>query len=153
MTISLALYQPDIPQNTGTLLRLCACLDVAIHIIHPTGFTFSEKAFRRSAMDYAAQVQMHEHDSFEKFNEWRLQNLHRLILMSTKASTSYCQNQYLPGDILLAGRETAGVPKTVVNICDGAVCIPMRSEMRSLNVAVAGAMVLGEALRQTAGFS
>jgi len=153
MSVQLALYQPDIPQNTGTLLRTCACLNVPVHIIHPTGFTFSDKIFRRSAMDYANHVQMHEHNSFADFETWRSQNSKRLILMSTKASVCAYSYKYQGNDIILAGRESAGVPAQVAQLCNKAVRIPMRSELRSLNVAMASAMILGEALRQTSEFA
>ncbi|MCF6327523.1 MAG: tRNA (cytidine(34)-2'-O)-methyltransferase [Devosiaceae bacterium] len=153
MPLSLALYQPDIPQNTGTILRLCACMNVSVHIIHPTGFTFSDKIFRRSAMEYADHVDLHEHDSFEHFQAWRLQQSARLVLMSTKSSTSAYDFEYRPDDILMAGRESAGVPDQVAKICNARVRIPMRAQLRSLNVAVSTAMVIGEALRFTAGFA
>jgi len=152
MPLSLALYQPDIPQNTGTILRLCACMNVPVHIIHPTGFTFSDKIFRRSAMEYADHVDLHEHDSFEHFQTWRLEKETRLVLMSTKSSTSAYDFEYDPDDILMAGRESAGVPDQVAKICDARVRIPMRAQLRSLNVAVSSAMIIGEALRKTRGF-
>ncbi len=152
MSVELALYQPDIPQNTGTLLRLGACLDVRVHIIHPTGFNFSDKLFRRSAMDYADHVILKEHNCFADFDVWRAENKKRLVLMSTKATTSAYQFTYSSHDILLAGRESAGVPDNVAQICESHVRIPMRSQMRSINVSISCAMVLGEAKRQTAGF-
>ncbi|MCF6301734.1 MAG: tRNA (cytidine(34)-2'-O)-methyltransferase [Devosiaceae bacterium] len=150
--MELALYQPDIPQNTGTILRLGACLNVPVHIIHPTGFHFSDKLFRRSAMDYAQNVQMHEHDSFQKFDLWRKQRNKRLVLMTTKTQKSVYEFEFNPGDILLAGRESAGVPTQVASICNALVRLPMAPRLRSLNVSLATAMILGEALRQTDGF-
>ena len=152
MSVELALYQPDIPQNTGTLLRLGACLDVRIHIIHPTGFNFSDKLFRRSAMDYANYVTIKEHNCFTDFDAWRKQHDKRLVLMSTKATASAYNFTYHPRDILLAGRESAGVPDQVAQICENRVRIPMQPHMRSINVSISCAMILGEAKRQTAGF-
>jgi len=153
MAIELALYQPDIPQNTGTLLRLGACLGVTIHIIHPTGFVFSDKNFKRAAMDYASRVQMHQHDSFSRFNDWRLAQDKRLILLSTKSTTSLYDFEFFPNDIILAGRESAGVPDRVRQTCDNALRIPMRAELRSINVSISSAMALGEALRQTGSWT
>ncbi len=152
MPVSLALYQPDIPQNAGTLLRLCACLDVPVHLIHPLGFTFSARTFRRSAMDYANHVTLFEHDSFRNFEDWRHENRARLVLMSTRSATSAYEFRYDDNDILMAGRESAGVPDDVFRQCDASVRIPMRRHLRSLNVAVASAMVLGEALKDTSFF-
>ncbi|HHB83717.1 MAG TPA: tRNA (cytidine(34)-2'-O)-methyltransferase [Devosia sp.] len=152
MNIELALYQPDIPQNTGTILRLGACMNVPVHIIHPTGFHFSHKLFRRAAMDYAHHVQMIEHDSFRKFDTWRTEQNRRLVLMSTKAKNSVYNFNFTPGDILLAGRESAGVPAEIARICTTMVRLPMTQKVRSLNVSLASAMILGEALRQTNGF-
>lgn len=144
-----ALYQPDIPQNTGTILRLCACLDVAAHIIEPAGFPVSDRHFRRSGMDYLDQVSLTRHDSWSKFEPWRREKGYRLVLFSTKGADSYLDYRYQPDDILLLGRESAGVPDEVVAAADARVVIPIKPGMRSLNVAVAAAMALGEALRQT----
>lgn len=152
MSVELALYQPDIPQNTGTLLRLGACLDVHVHIIHPTGFNFSDKQFRRSAMDYAEYASLQEHNCFDDFNLWRKEHNKRLVLMSTKATISAYEFTYSPQDILLAGRESAGVPENVVKTCESRVRIPMQKQMRSINVSISCAMVIGEAMRQTSGF-
>ncbi len=153
MPIEIALYQPDIPQNTGTLLRLGACLGVTVHIIHPTGFVFSDKKFKRASMDYLNHVEMREHDSFSRFNDWRLANGKRLILLSTKSSASLYDFEFLPNDIILAGRESAGVPDQVRQTCSNALRIPMRTELRSINVSISSAMALGEALRQTSAFT
>lgn len=152
MAIELALYQPDIPQNSGTLLRLGACLNVAVHIIHPTGFAFSDKLFRRSAMDYADHVQMIEHNCFDDFYSWCQKNNKRLVLMSTKASQSAYEFDFASNDILMAGRESAGVPQKVADASAAAIRIPMSKAVRSINVSIASAMVLGEALKQTGGF-
>jgi len=149
MPVELALYQPDIPQNTGTLIRLSACLGFDLHIIHPTGFAFSDRHLRRSAMDYAETARIVPHDSFDRFDAWRRENHRRLVLMSTKADDSAYEFIFSPTDILLAGRETGGVPDEVAKTADTAVRIPMQAGMRSLNVAIASSMLMGEALRQT----
>jgi tRNA (cytidine/uridine-2'-O-)-methyltransferase len=147
--MQIALYQPDIPQNTGTILRLCACLDVAAHIIEPAGFPVSDRHFRRAGMDYLDQVSITRHDSWSKFEQWRRQGVHRLILFTTKAAGSYLDYRYGPDDMLLFGRESAGVPDEVATLADARLVIPIRADLRSLNVAMAAAMALGEALRQT----
>jgi tRNA (cytidine/uridine-2'-O-)-methyltransferase len=147
--MQIALFQPDIPQNTGTILRLCACLDVSAHIIEPAGFPVSDRHFRRAGIDYLDQVNITRHDSWSKFEQWRSENRHRLILFTTKSSTSYLDCRYRADDILLFGRESAGVPDEVVAAADAKLVIPIRPGLRSLNVAVAAAMALGEALRQT----
>ena len=147
--MQIALFQPDIPQNTGTILRLCACLDVAAHIIEPAGFPVSDRHFRRAGMDYLDQVSITRHDSWSKFEQWRLEAGHRLILFTTKGTSSYLDYRYGSDDILLFGRESAGVPDEVVTAADARLLIPIRTGLRSLNVAMAAAMALGEALRQT----
>jgi len=147
----IALYQPDIPQNTGTLLRLGACLGVPVDIINPVGFNLSEKAVKRAAMDYLAHLDMRRHESFETFDTWRAGLGSRLVLLTTAAEQSYVDAEFEPDDILLLGRESAGVPQNVHARADLRVRIPMRPALRSLNIAVAAAMVLGEALRQTNG--
>jgi tRNA (cytidine/uridine-2'-O-)-methyltransferase len=152
MPIELALYQPDIPQNTGTLLRLGACLATRVHIIHPTGFAFSEKTLRRAAMDYLDQADFVEHASFGRFEEWRREAGRRLVLLTTKASQSAYAVQYGPDDVLMLGRESAGVPDAVAERADLRVRIPMRKDLRSINMALAATLVLGEAKRQTNEF-
>ena len=147
--MEIVLFQPDIPQNTGTILRLCACLDVAAHIIEPAGFAVSDRAFRRAGMDYLDQVRLTRHVSWTKFEEWRRQNGHRLLLFTTKGATSYLDFRYQASDILLFGRETVGVTDEVVAAADARLKIPIKPSLRSLNVAVAAAMAVGEALRQT----
>jgi tRNA (cytidine/uridine-2'-O-)-methyltransferase len=144
----LALYQPDIPQNTGTILRLCACLKVEAHIIEPAGFPVSDRHFRRSGMDYLDQVTITRHASWTAFEEWRRAGNARLLLFSTKAATPYLDHRYEDTDILLFGRESAGVPDSVADAADRRLVIPIAEGMRSLNVAVSAAMALGEALRQ-----
>ncbi len=143
----LALYQPDIPQNAGSLMRLCACLGVAMDIIEPCGFLLSDRNFRRAGLDYRGDLTRHE--SWEAFST---QKRGRLVLLSTKAAQPYAGFDFAPGDTILVGRESAGVPESVHQAADARLLIPMRAGMRSLNVAQAAAMVLGEALRQTGLF-
>ncbi len=145
----IALYQPDIPQNTGTILRLCACLGIAAHIIEPAGFPASDRAFRRAGMDYLDAVAVGRHRSWPAFTAWRREARHRLLLFTTTAPRSYLDFRYRADDILLFGRESAGVPAEVHAAADARLKIPMRAGLRSLNVAVAAAMAAGEALRQT----
>jgi tRNA (cytidine/uridine-2'-O-)-methyltransferase len=147
--MQIALFQPDIPPNTGTILRLCACLNVAAHIIEPAGFVVSDRTFRRAGMDYLDQVSLMRHDSWTRFEEWRAEKRHRLVLFTTKGATSYLDFRYATSDILLFGRETAGVPEAVAAAADAKVKIPIKPSLRSLNVAMAAAMAIGEALRQT----
>jgi tRNA (cytidine/uridine-2'-O-)-methyltransferase len=147
--MQIALFQPDIPQNTGTILRLCACLGAAAHIIEPAGFPVSDRHFRRAGMDYLDQVVLTRHDSWSKFEEWRNEASSRLVLFTTKAAGSYLDFRYRSDDILLFGRESAGVTDEVTAAADARVVIPIRPGLRSLNVAMAVAMALGEALRQT----
>lgn len=147
----IALFQPDIPQNTGTILRLCACLGVEAHIIEPAGFPVSDRHFRRSGMDYLDQVTIMRHDSWTEFEAWRAAAGCRLVLFTTKAALPYLEHRYATDDILLFGRESAGVPDRVVEAADIRVVIPIAPGLRSLNVAMAAAMAIGEALRQTRG--
>lgn len=150
--LRLALYQPDIPQNTGTILRLAACMDVPVEIIEPTGFAMTQKALRRAGMDYLDLARINTHRSFAHFLDSPLIASSRLVLLSTKADLNYTDFVYHQDDILLLGRESAGVPEHVHQRADARITIPMRAGMRSLNIAVAAAMVLGEALRRTDGF-
>jgi tRNA (cytidine/uridine-2'-O-)-methyltransferase len=147
--MQIALFQPDIPQNTGTILRLCACLDVEVHIIEPAGFPVSDRHFRRAGMDYLDMVSIIRHDSWSKFEQWRRDKGCRLVLFTTKGSRPYLDYRYGADDILLFGRESAGVPEAVAAAADARLVIPIRPGLRSLNVAMAVAMALGEALRQT----
>jgi tRNA (cytidine/uridine-2'-O-)-methyltransferase len=147
----LALYEPDIAQNTGTILRLCACLGVAAHIIEPAGFPVSDRAFRRAGMDYLDRVTLRRHSSWAAFEAWRRGEKHKLVLFTTRAAKSYLDHPYAADDILLFGRESAGVPEDVHAAADARLTIPMRPGLRSLNVAMACAMAAGEALRQTGG--
>src|SRR4051812_16262619 len=146
----IALFQPDIPQNTGTILRLCACLNVEAHIIEPAGFPVSDRHFRRAGMDYLDQVTIVRHDSWSAFEQWRHDEGLRLVLFSTKGALPYLEFTYSASDILLFGRESAGVPDDVVAAAEARLVIPIAPGLRSLNVAMAAAMALGEALRQTA---
>ena len=146
-----ALYEPDIPQNTGTILRLCACLGVEAHIIEPTGFPSTDRAFRRAGMDYLDQVTLRRHASWTVFEEWRRAEKLRLVLLTTRAAQSYLAHSFGANDILLVGRETAGVPDRVHEAADARLLVPMRPGLRSINVAMVAAMVLGEAMRQTGG--
>ena len=147
--MQIALFQPDIPQNTGTILRLCACLNVSAHIIEPAGFPVSDRHFRRAGMDYLDQVTITRHDSWSKFEQWRRDKAYRLVLFTTKAAGSYLDYRFEAADILLFGRESAGVPDDVAAAADAKVVIPIKPGLRSLNVAMAAAMALGEALRRT----
>lgn len=148
----LALYQPDIPQNTGTLLRLAACMDIGVDIIEPCGFVLDDKRMRRAGMDYLHRVDLVRHNSWDAFAQAKQEKGGRLILLSTKAAHVYTDFTYQPDDTLLVGRESEGVPENVHNHADERLIIPMQEGMRSLNVAISAAMVLGEGLRQTGGF-
>lgn len=148
----LAIYQPDIPQNTGTMLRLAACLGVPVEIIEPAAFDVSDRNLRRSGMDYLSHAAITRHISWNRFEEWRRQSKGRLVLATTRGTTAYTDFAYGPDDIVLVGRESAGVPDEVHQAADARVIIPMQPGMRSLNVAVTAAMILGEALRQTGAF-
>jgi tRNA (cytidine/uridine-2'-O-)-methyltransferase len=147
----IALYEPDIPQNTGTILRLCGCLGIEAHIIEPAGFPVTDRAFRRAGMDYLDQVVLTRHASFGAFEEWRRHERLGLVLLTTAATRSYLDHTFRADQVLLFGRESAGVPEPVHKAADVRLCIPMRQGLRSLNIAMAAAMVAGEALRQTGG--
>jgi len=145
----LAIYQPDIPQNTGTILRLAACLGVPVDLIAPAAFDMTDRALKRAALDYLSYVAIERHADFEAFLSAVRQRGSRLLLLTTHADTAYTRFAFRPGDTLLLGRESSGVPGAVHAAADARLRIPMRTGLRSLNVAVAAAMVLGEALRQT----
>jgi tRNA (cytidine/uridine-2'-O-)-methyltransferase len=144
----ITLYEPDIPQNTGTILRLAACLGVEAHIIEPAGFPTSDRAFRRAGMDYLDEVEIVRHASWAVFERWRMEARSRLILFTTRAKLSYLDHAYRADDVLLFGRESSGVPAAVHDAADARLLVPMREGLRSLNVAMAAAMAVGEALRQ-----
>ena len=150
----LALYQPDIPQNTGAALRLGACFRVPVDIIEPCGFPLDDKRLRRSAMDYGGACEILRHSSWDAFLQVvRSDPARRLILLSTTSAVSYGDFTFTPGDTLILGRESAGVPEHVHAAADARVRIPIAAEMRSLNVVIAGAIVLSEALRQLGTFA
>ncbi len=149
--MNLALYQPDIPQNAGTILRLGAALGVPVHVIGPTGFDLSDRRLKRAGMDYLDRVDLTRHVSFEAFEEWR--GIRRLVLITTRGDVSYASFAFRPDDVILLGRESGGVPDDVHVASDARLVIPMAAGLRSINVATAAAMVLGEALRQTGGFA
>jgi tRNA (cytidine/uridine-2'-O-)-methyltransferase len=148
MALMLALFQPDIPQNCGTMLRMCACLGLEAAIIEPAGFPVSDRHFRRSGMDYLDQVPLERHASWAAFEAWRAATGRRLVLLSTKAAQPYTSFAFQPDDILVVGRESAGAPDEVHAAADARLIIPIQPGMRSLNVAISAAMVAGEALRQ-----
>ncbi len=148
--IRIALYQPDIAQNTGTILRLCACLGLEAHIIEPAGFPTSNRTFRRAGMDYLDKVSLVRHASWDAFERWRKAAELKLTLLTTGAETSYLDHDFRPAQVLLFGRESAGAPGDVHAAADARLIVPMRPGLRSLNVAMAAAMVAGEALRQQA---
>jgi tRNA (cytidine/uridine-2'-O-)-methyltransferase len=146
--LTLALFEPDIPQNTGTMLRMCACLGIDAALIEPAAFSISDPRFRRAAMDYLDHVRLMRHASWPAFLAWRVGNPARMILLTTRAPLAYTEFAYAAGDILLVGRESAGVPEAMHAAADVSVRVPMLPGLRSLNVAIAAAMVAGEALRQ-----
>lgn len=148
--LRIALYQPDMPPNTGAIMRLCACMGVALDIIAPCGFVFDDKKLRRAGMDYIDQVDYVLHASWDHFLAQT--GSRRLVLATTKAAHPYHHETYHPDDIILMGRESAGVPDDVHARADRRVLIPMQPPARSLNIGIAAAMIMGEALRQTAAF-
>ena len=150
MPLRLALFEPDIPQNTGTLMRLAACMNIALDIIEPCGFLLTDKNLRRAGMDYIDQLDWQRHNSWQAFHAACPGR--RLVLLTTKTTHRFTDFTFDENDTLLLGRESAGVPQEVHDACPARVTVPMRAEMRSLNVAIAAAMVLTEALRQTALF-
>ena len=147
----LALYEPDIPQNAGAMLRLAACLDVDVDIIEPCGFIFDDRRLRRAGMDYAARARVTRHRSWAAYLAGR--GAGRLLLLTTQGDLPYTSFRFAPDDTLLVGRESAGVPEEVHRAADARLVIPMAPGTRSLNVAQAAAMALGEALRQTGAFA
>lgn len=150
----LALYQPDIPQNTGSILRTAACLAIPVDVIGPAGFDLSDRALRRSRLDYIGHASLRRHQSWDDYVAWLRQPAPspRIVLLTTRASLRYTDFAFAPSDVLLFGRESAGVPDHVHAAADARLVIPLAAGMRSLNVAVAAAMVAAEALRQTDGF-
>jgi tRNA (cytidine/uridine-2'-O-)-methyltransferase len=144
--LRLALYQPDQPANTGAIMRLCACLGVALDIIEPCGFVFDDRKLRRVAMDYIDHLSYQRHQSWNGFTGQL--DVRRLVLLTTKADMPYHQFAYRSDDVLMVGRESAGVPEEIHARADARITIPMQAGLRSLNVGMAAAMVVGEALRQ-----
>lgn len=149
--LRIALFQPDIPQNTGAAMRLCSCLGLGMDIIEPCGFVLDDRKLRRSGMDYIDSLALTRHRSWEKFLDM-YRGRQRIVLLTTKADAAYTDFSFAPTNILLAGRESAGVPENVHNIADARITIPMPGGGRSLNIVNSLAMVAGEALRQTKGF-
>jgi tRNA (cytidine/uridine-2'-O-)-methyltransferase len=146
--IALALYEPDIAVNAGAMMRTCACLGVDAAIIEPAGFPVSDRRFRRAGMDYLDHLAIQRHASFERFETWRRTTGRRLVLLTTKGDSQLWDFAFRPGDVLMVGRESAGVPDAVAAVADARVRIPIRPPLRSLNVGIAAALALGEALRQ-----
>jgi len=146
--LRIALFEPDIPQNTGTILRLCACLGIEAHLIEPAGFPVTDRAFRRAGMDYLDEVQLVRHGSWPAFEAWRRGERLHLVLFTTHAAIPYLDHRFTALDVLMFGRESAGVPEAVHAAADARLVIPMRPGLRSLNVAMACAMAIGEAVRQ-----
>ena len=145
-----ALYEPDIPQNAGAIMRTAACLGVTVDLIEPCGFLLGDRQLRRAGMDYLDKLVLNRHSSWDVFKDARRQAAEgRLVLLTTRAELPYTDFRFMPGDVLMVGRESSGVPETVHAAVDASVVVPMTPGSRSLNVAVAVAMVLGEALRQT----
>lgn len=146
--LRVALYQPDIAGNTGTILRFAACLDIGVDIIEPAGFPLSDRALKRAGMDYLEMAALSRHADWHAFEAWRKTSARRLVLLTTKATSAYTGFAFAAGDILLFGRESAGVTEAVHQAADARLTIPMRPGVRSINVALSVAMVAGEALRQ-----
>lgn len=145
----LALYEPDIPQNAGSLMRLGACLGVGIDLIEPCGFLLSDRGLKRAGMDYLKSADIRRHESWERFRAGLAPGRNRLVLLTTRGDMAYTDFAFAADDTLMVGRESAGVPDSVHAAADARLAIPLISGLRSLNVAQAAAMVLGEALRQT----
>ena len=146
--LRIALYQPDIAGNTGTILRFAACLDIGVDVIEPAGFPLSDRALKRAGMDYLEMAALARHADWHAFEEWRKAHARRLVLLTTKATSAYTDFAFAAGDILLFGRESAGATQEVHQAADARLTIPMRPGARSINVALSVAMVAGEALRQ-----
>lgn len=147
--IDLALYQPDIPQNAGAILRLAACFGAPVHVVQPAGFDLSDRRLRRAGMDYLDLVELQRHADWPAFEAWRRQTVRRLVALTTHGDALLADFAFRPGDVLLLGRESAGLPPEVHRAADARLRIPIRPEARSLNVALAASIALHEALRQT----
>jgi tRNA (cytidine/uridine-2'-O-)-methyltransferase len=146
--LRLALYEPDIPQNAGTLFRLAACMGIPVDLIEPAGFDASDRNLRRAGLDYLNFVHIERHLSFAHFEAWRRERGHRLVLATTHGAQNAYAFAFQPGDIVMLGRESAGAPPAVHEAADSRIALPLAPGLRSLNIAVAGAMLVGEALRQ-----
>lgn len=147
----LALFEPDIPQNAGSLIRLGTCLGLGVDLIEPCGFLLTDRGLRRAGMDYLKSADFRRHESWDRFQDhFRQEPEGRLVLLTTRGDQPYTDFRFRPGDTLMVGRESAGVPSHVHAAADARLVIPMMPGRRALNVAQAAAMVLGEALRQTA---
>ena len=144
----IALFEPDIPQNTGNIFRLGACLGIEVDIIEPTGYIFDDKRLKRSSMDYIDHIKYKKHLDWEAFYKWVKENSFRLILLTTKSEKKYTDYQFQHRDILLFGRESAGVPQNIHDCVEEQLTIPMVKNLRSINVSSSVAMVIGEACRQ-----
>lgn len=151
LDLRIALYQPDIAGNTGTILRMAACLGIAVDVIGPAGFDLSDRNLKRAGMDYLEMTALTRHDDWVAFERWRRGEGRRLVLFTTRAARPYCEFAFDESDILLFGRESAGVPDLVHQAADARLTIPMPGGGRSLNVALAAAMAAGEAIRQSGG--
>jgi tRNA (cytidine/uridine-2'-O-)-methyltransferase len=147
--LAIALYQPDIAGNAGTILRFAACLGLSVELIEPAGFDSSDRNLRRAGLDYLETVLLRRHIDWDHFESWRRETGRRLVLASTKAAVPYTDFAFKPDDILMFGRESAGVPDHVHARAEGRIIVPMMPERRSLNVAMSVAMIAGEAIRQT----
>jgi tRNA (cytidine/uridine-2'-O-)-methyltransferase len=150
--MNLALFEPDIPQNTGAMLRLAACFGVPVDVIEPCGFVWSEARMNRAGMDYIDHAKIRRHADWDAFQSDLTERKSRLVLLTTKGTTPYFDFKFRADDTLLMGRESAGVPDHVHAAAQGRLVIPMQPNCRSLNVAQAAAIVTAEALRQTGGF-
>lgn len=148
-TLRIALYQPDIAGNTGTILRMAACLGVAVDIVEPAGFDLSDRALKRAGMDYLEMAALTRHVTWDAFEGWRREAGRRLVLFTTAAATPYTAFAFDPDDIILFGRESAGAPARVHEAADARLTVPMQPGARSLNLALCAAMAAGEAIRQT----
>ena len=149
---AIALYQPDIAGNTGTILRFAACMDLDVELIEPAGFDTSDRTLKRAGMDYLEITRLRRHIDWNHFEDWRRTEGRRLVLASTKAAEVYTEFAFSERDILLFGRESAGVPDAVHDKADARILIPMAEGRRSINVALSVAMIAGEALRQIGTF-
>jgi tRNA (cytidine/uridine-2'-O-)-methyltransferase len=150
---ALALFRPDRPHNLGAALRLGACLAVPVHVVEPCGFPLSDRRIREAGLDYLERVSWRRHADYASFDAMRKARGSRLILLTTRAELGHCNADYRPGDTLLVGQEGSGAPDWLHAAADLRVRVPMRAGIRSLNLVIAAAIVLGEALRQTGGFA